>query len=81
METDSGFNQVLIGWVVGFIMIWLPGIISPVPRSLKFPLSAVYYVITLTIFRIFRLNFSQIHLFISSSFLKPSATPVTQFAI
>ena len=69
MEGDTGFNQVLIGWIVGFILIWLPGIISPVPRALKFPLSAVFYVISLTIFRIFNLNFSPFHLFISSSFL------------
>ena len=69
METDISFNQVLIGWIVGFIIIWLPGIISPVPRAIKFPLSAVFYVISLTIFRIFNLNFNPFHLFISSSFL------------
>ncbi len=69
METDTGFNQVLIGWIVGFIIIWLPGIISPVPKAIKFPLSAVFYVISLTIFRIFNLNFIPFHLFISSSFL------------
>ena len=69
MESDPGFNQVLIGWIVGFILIWLPGIISPVPRALKFPLSALFYVSSLTIFRIFSLNFSPFHLFISSSLL------------
>lgn len=69
MEIDTSSINVLFGWIVGFIMIWLPGIISPVPRALKFPLSAVFYVISLTIFRIFNLNFSPFHLFISSSIL------------
>jgi len=69
LETDTGFNQVLFGWIVGFIMIWLPGIISPVPRALKFPLSAVFYASSLTIFRIFNLNFTPFYLFIASSLL------------
>ena len=69
MGIDTNFYQVLVGWIIGFIMIWLPGIISPVPKALKFPLSATFYVISLTIFRILNLNFIPFYLFIFSTFL------------
>jgi hypothetical protein len=45
----------LLGWLVGGMLIWLPGLLSGVSRPLTFPVSAAIYGLTLTLLRVLQL--------------------------
>jgi hypothetical protein len=48
----TGLPLLLLGWSVGGILIWLPGLLSGVGRPLIFPISAAIYGLALTLLRV-----------------------------
>lgn len=52
---SSDLPLLLLGWLVGGILIWLPGLLSGVSRPLTFPVSAAIYGLTLTSLRVLQL--------------------------